>query len=280
MSANQRFSRYDITEERIAKRLREGRGKGRGSAYKPWIKVSDLSSRGLSSRVPGRSNGRLHHLLSSLELRAFLDFEFNRRIVDIREQFPLDRERTRKIAADLGFKHPRAPKTGVDIVMTTDFLLTYIAGEDRETQQAVSVKYIDEIKNERVRQKLEIERKYWEEGEATPFVTYTEEQSSVYREVNFRSLKANEKLEPIFVNGEDVTAKLIDALLASIKGLSSHLTYAQLWEHVALQEGVGQRYLPLLFYHLAARGVIEFDFDRRFDSSDSIGSLKIRRVFA
>lgn len=278
MTANNRFSRYDITEEIIQKRYREKRGKGRGRNYKPWIKVSDLSSLGLSCRVPGRRNGRIHHLLSSLELRAFLDFEFDRQIIDIREQYPLDRELTRKIALSLGFTHPRARKTGVDIVMTTDFLLTYIDEHDRQGEQAVSVKYLNEFDNKRVREKLEIERKYWNEERGVDFVIYTEEESSVYREVNYRSLKAHDALEPIIVNGKDVTTQLSNALIRAIETQPSHLTLSELWRGISHQENVEPRHLPALFYHLAAHDKIKFDVNRRFDSSNVIGSLTTKRV--
>lgn len=280
MPVNHRFSRYDITEEIIQKRYKERRGKGRGAAYKPWIKVSDLSSLGLSCRVPGRRNGRIHHLLSSLELRAFLDFEFDRQIIEIREQYPLERELTRKIALSLGFTHPRARKIGVDIVMTTDFLLTSIDAYDRVSEQAVSVKYINEFNSKRVREKFEIERKYWNEERGVDFVIYTEEESSVYREVNYRALKAHYTLEPIIVNGKNVTTQLSNALINAIETRPSHLTLSELWKGISHQENIEPRYLPALFYHLAAHDRIKFDVNRRFDSSNLIGSLEINGIIS
>ena len=66
--------------------------------------------------------GRIVHLLSDLEWRAFLVAEFMSSVIDIRENFPLDRVRTRKIAERLGLNHP-APYVD-DIVMTTDLYLT------------------------------------------------------------------------------------------------------------------------------------------------------------
>ena len=35
------------------RRLNEGRGNGRGKDYKPWLRVQDVPSQGLASRVPG-----------------------------------------------------------------------------------------------------------------------------------------------------------------------------------------------------------------------------------
>lgn len=279
MGRPSRFSRYDITEDRIAARIKEGRGTGRGSAYIPWIQASDISSHGLTSRVPGRLTGRIHHLLSSLELRAFLDFEFSGHAVDIREQFPLDRDETRRIADLLGFKHPRPPKTDVDIVMTTDFLLTISDGDGGTREEAVSVKYSDEFDRRRVRQKFEIERRYWELRDV-PFNIYTEEDSSVHREVNLRSLKAHEKLEPVVVEGRDRTADVTRALLRAIETAPKHLPISSLWQRVSASQRVPQSHLPNLFLHLAANGVIMFDLDRRFDVTEEVGSLAVRRLAA
>ena len=45
-------------------------------------------------------------LLSDLELAIFLLFEWNEKIVDIREQFPLRLEDTKIIASEAQIKHP------------------------------------------------------------------------------------------------------------------------------------------------------------------------------
>jgi hypothetical protein len=51
--------------------LRNGRGQGHLSAYKPWITVYDFPSNGKVARILGKKTNRVHHLLSSLETRAF-----------------------------------------------------------------------------------------------------------------------------------------------------------------------------------------------------------------
>ncbi len=79
------------SEEKIERLEREGRGKGAGADYRPWIQVSDFSSLGKSRRVFSRKTGRVHHLLSDIEWHMFLLLEFSPRVLDIREQFPLPR---------------------------------------------------------------------------------------------------------------------------------------------------------------------------------------------
>ena len=69
--------------------IKDGRGDGELSSYKPWLTVRDLSSLGRSHRVYDHKTKRTHHLLSNLELAIFLILEWNLLIQDMREQFPL-----------------------------------------------------------------------------------------------------------------------------------------------------------------------------------------------
>ena len=42
--------RYGFDEKKITAFLKEGRGQGSGSGYKPWLKVNDVPSMGRSHR--------------------------------------------------------------------------------------------------------------------------------------------------------------------------------------------------------------------------------------
>ncbi|MEW9502895.1 TnsA endonuclease N-terminal domain-containing protein [Jeotgalibacillus marinus] len=67
-----------------------------------------------------------------MEKHYFYISEFFNCIKDIREQFPLlPIEETIIIADELGIDHPKHPKTGEYIVMTTDFILTVENGNER-----------------------------------------------------------------------------------------------------------------------------------------------------
>lgn len=101
------------------------------------------------------------HLMSDLERNAVFELEW-RGALDIREQFPLDRERTRSIARELGVRHPRDPRSGVDIVMTTDVVVDLaIASGSRLVPHFV--KPAGELGKRRIQEKFEIERIYWEQ---------------------------------------------------------------------------------------------------------------------
>lgn len=146
-----------MTEAKITRFVKEGRGTGEGVNYKPWLTVHDLSSLGRTARMLGRRNRRIHHLFSDIERSAFLEYDWRDDVVDIREQFPLDRGCTRLIATEQGLRHPRDPGSRVDVVMTTDLLVTFRDGIVR----AVSCKPFNELRKPRTLEKLEIERRYW-----------------------------------------------------------------------------------------------------------------------
>lgn len=153
---------FKWSEDKIAQFEREGRGKGAGASYKPWIRVSDFPSKGKSRRMFSSKFGRFHELLSEGERNLFFLLEFCRDVTDIREQFPLDRDETRSIAARLNAKHPIYPGTRVTSVMTTDLLVKFSRnGEDY--LEAFSSKTAEDLENPHTLEKLEIERSYYED---------------------------------------------------------------------------------------------------------------------
>ncbi len=156
-----RPNRYSWSEKKIETFLRQGRGSGVGRDYRPWLNVTDVPSIGVSSQPYLASIGRRLQLLSDLESAAFLRLWWDPSVVDIREQYPLPRNETRDVAATIGARHPKYPRTSVDAVMTTDMLVTY-ATDGVTDFRAYSVKTIEDASRERTKEKLAIERLYWE----------------------------------------------------------------------------------------------------------------------
>ncbi len=136
----------------------EGRGQGTLSDYKPWITIHDIASKGVSSRTPGRTTGRIHHTLSRLETAFLYILDASPEVLDIREQYPLlPVTETVRIAEQAGIRHPRDNVSHYPYVMTTDFVITTETG-----LVARSIKQSSELDKPRVREKMEIERRYWE----------------------------------------------------------------------------------------------------------------------
>ena len=139
------------------KHVREGRGRGSGSGYQPWICVQDFASRGVVSRVKGYVTGRVHHLLSNNELAYFYILDRSELVTDIREQYPLsDLECAVEIAAKAGIKYPTDNTSGYPYILTCDFMIT-----TKEGLKARTIKLTSELNNARTLEKLEIERRYW-----------------------------------------------------------------------------------------------------------------------
>ena len=155
-----------ITE---AGKRREGRGKGHGANYKPWIKIREFNSAGTAANVVDWKHGRTTQLLSQGEEWYYYVLRWDDNVTDIREQFPLfEPEDTVRIADAFGFRHPKDRNT----TMTTDMLVDYADGH----QEAVSIKdsrkdvdyklaktEFEMNRAMRTAEKLLIEKKYWAE---------------------------------------------------------------------------------------------------------------------
>ncbi len=155
-------SRYDWTQAKFERYVKEGRGKGRGKDYKPWITIQDFPSVGRASRAPGWKSDRPHHLMSDWESRLFYIFEWSKEVQDIREQYPLlDLDLAMEIAKEMEIKYPVNRKNNTPYVLTTDFMLT-VEQDNKSVQIARTFKTTKELGKKRTIEKLELERRYWQ----------------------------------------------------------------------------------------------------------------------
>jgi len=170
VARKKRVGKYQQDKRKYDKWVKEGRGQGIGELYIPWLYIWDLPSLGLSIRVPSLKSGRFVHLFSLLEFANFLLFESHPNVVDIREQFPLDVEITRKIADQNNWPHSRA--IDCDMVMTTDLVVDFI--NMPYPRMAVQVKPSELIdRNSLTKRNLSIESLYWD-IKKTKFEVFTE----------------------------------------------------------------------------------------------------------
>lgn len=147
---------------KIQRFIKEGRGQGTGSNYIPWIKTSDYSSKGRSTRIHGIKTQRIHHLHSDNQLNAFLMFEYSDRVIDIRESYPLlDVMEVISNKEVLRFDK-FSDDAGNPLVICTNFLLTIRGESGEEKLVARTIKNTSELTRRITVEKLEIERRYWE----------------------------------------------------------------------------------------------------------------------
>jgi len=157
-----------LDQKSIDALIREGRGKGHGSDYKPWIFAQSVSVNSHKHRWLGKTTGREHHFLSNLEHEIGSICDWSEEVTDIREQFPLlPITETIEIASDLGIAHPSMRKKHQKvkyIVMTTDLVLD-VRKDQSTILVARAIKPHGKLSDSRTLQKLEIERRYWERRE-------------------------------------------------------------------------------------------------------------------
>lgn len=153
------MAKYYINREKY---IKEGRGIGILEDYKPWLDIRSFPSKGRVTRIKGIKTGRIHTLMSDLELKYFYILEWLDNVVDIREQFPLlDTHMTFDIANKKGIKHPINTVDRTLNVFTTDFMITKKIG-DNEVLIARTIKYAEDLDKPRTIELFEIEKEYWE----------------------------------------------------------------------------------------------------------------------
>lgn len=268
---------------KIEKWIKEGRGSGIGSEYKPWLKIQDVSSLGRSTRLKGIKTNRQHEFLSDLERNYFYITEYSDLVFDIREQFPLlPLEETIVIADELGIKHPTNPKTGEPIVMTTDFLLTINKGKG-VLEVARTIKMKDELLKENVLKKFEIEREYWLRKDIDwGIVTEEEIPKTMARNISYIHDYYDIRDYDVFreMNGqhiEDLSISLMQRLLGINESIRKITNEFDSDTHLPFGSGV------TLFYHLLARKIIIIDMIESIDlekpiTIKSIDESKLKKV--
>jgi hypothetical protein len=261
-----------IIEEDIERRISQGFGQGSGAAYMPWIRKHDFGSKGVAKELLGIKIPRSHHLLSKMEYKAFLLFEYLGHVTDIREQFPLlDRDLVVKIAKQMGCRLPRYPLTGTIYVMSTDFLLTILTPTGLGLI-AYAVKPSSELERLRVKQLLEIERRYWMIFNIEHFVI-TEKQLNRYCFQNLRWLRQRARQDE-----QTSQAELNEAFLAKLACAQwSDVSLKRLLQQIALDLGIAYESSVALFKFNTWHGKIQVDLYSRIELFTPLPILKVVR---
>jgi len=242
------------------KYLREGRGQGVGANYNPWIHVQDFPSLGMVSRVSGTTTGRIHQLMSNLELSLFYLLDWSDDILDIREQYPLvDLSQAIEIAEKANISYPYDSQSGFPYVLTSDFYL-----ETKQGTAVMSVKPSSELGKPRVREKLEIERRYWI-MRGVQWSIMTENEINRTKASNIEWL-AQAKDLTVFGLSKSMRDKCCEYFLESYYASCHHL--AVLFETVEIAFGLITGMGLNIYKHLAYWKQIAFNTDDRVDLTE------------
>lgn len=259
----------------IEKMIKEGRGTGKGSEYKPWLRIQDVPSLGRASRLKGIKTGRQHEFLSDMERNYFYILEYSDLIKDIREQYPLlPVEATVLIAKELGIEHPKNPETGELVVMTTDFLVT-INRYNKSCEVARTVKPKDELLNKRILEKFEIERVYWER-KGIDWGIVTEEEIDKTAASNISMVHGYNKLSEID-SFKDMRAEEIKDLIYEFarriidNPKSMRHICREFDEELCLEKGSSL----CIFKYLIINKIIKIDMTEKIDVNKNIKGIKM-----
>lgn len=115
-------------------------------------------------------------------MAVFLILEWQLDVVEIREQFPLQRELTLELASECGIRHPAV--AGVEQVLSSDFLVNSTRKDIPKF--ALQAKHSEDLIKPRVMEKLELERRYWEHKDVPWFlITEKEIPASVFQNIKW-----------------------------------------------------------------------------------------------
>lgn len=256
--------RTDWTETKIARYIKEGRGQGELALYKPWLTIQDVPSSGRVHRTIGWKTEREHHFLSDLEYNYFCLCDWADNVIDIREQFPLDRGVTIAIAQECGIKHSVDIKTKTPIVMTTDFFLTVREGKQL-IYKARTLKLSKDLNNKRIIEKFEIERLYWER-QGVDWSIVTEQEIPADLVNNLKYIKQSYDLE------ETALAQLFLTEWNRFEGnLLPNLTDFD--KAYNFEQGTALS----LYKHTLAKKILVVDMTKKIDINEDVQNIKIQK---
>ena len=241
--------------ESVYKRyIREGRGRGCGSDYRPWLTVRDFPSLGMASRIKGQTTGRVYHMMSNLETNLFYLLDWSDEVLDIREQYPLsDLCGAIEIAEKAQIRYPYDARSGFPYVMTSDFYVDTINGS-----VVLSVKPSSELEKLRVREKLEIERRYWN-ARNVKWELVTEREINFVKSRNIEWLAQASDLTQFDLSSE-LQEMCKDYFLSSYTSSSdiTNALFEDLEARYGLPAGIGFN----IYKHLAFHKIVDINVDQ------------------
>ena len=263
-------------ENKLKRWIQEGRGQGEGENYKPWLTIQDFPSMGRVTRVFGWTTNRIHHFFSDTQLKYFYLLDWEERVIDIREHYPLiDLEVVLKNTSDLKLDKFIDKKTKEPYILTTTFLITLLNPDGQKSFAARSIKYASELSKKTTIEKLEIERRYWTaKGINWGIVTN--------KDINDTRVKNIEWIHSAMTsdgcNGlsreefDDLLNGLLYRLIDNQQNIREIISRFE--KDYSLDAGAGL----LLFKHLIAGKRIALDMDKPINLNESGSSLRLPEI--
>ena len=244
-----------------------------GKDYIPYTKTNTFSSKGRATRIMGIKTGRIHHLQSDNQYRAFMYFEWSDRVIDIRESYPLlDIMEVIDDKKDLRFDRFKDKEKDKQFILTTNFLLTVDMGERELEYVARTVKNTSELSRTITAEKLEIERRYWAaKGIEWRLITEKELDKQYVKNVEFtrETLLQNQyRREDLQDMGEDMILVLMNSTDCPLRQVIKDYETVK-----GLDEGTGM----FVFRYLIAMKKIQINMFKKLDMNKKVSEVLIWR---
>jgi hypothetical protein len=268
----------DWTEAKLKRFLAEGRGQGKNELYRPWLMVSDLPSRGRSTRIFSRIANRVVHLLTDSQLRYFYLLEWNHdgNLIDINEQYPLlDMESIIDQLDEPLVNRLKDRNTNLPHIMITTFLVTAINKQGKEYQFARTIKDTGELEKKATIERLELQRLFWK-SRNIDFGIVTPNEISIQRSKNIEWVLPALNIEDYGLKETEMTHyadELLDGISSTDNPLNSVLTSFD--RHMKVEVGTG---LLVFRYLIASRRIqINMDMEIKLDKTPSEIGVIVQR---
>ena len=263
-------------ENKLKRWIQEGRGQGEGKEYKPWLTIQDYPSMGRATRIFGWTTQRIHHFFSDSQLKYFYLLDWEEKVVDIREHYPLlDLETVLEDTADLKLDKFIDKKTKEPYILTTTFLITLLNPDGQKSFAARSIKYASELSKKTTIEKLEIERRYWT-AKGINWGIVTNKDINDVRAKNIEWIHSAMTSDDCNGLSRDEFDDLLDGLLYRLIDNQQNIReiISRFEKDYSLDAGAGL----LLFKHLIAGKKIALDMDKPINLNESGSSLRLPEI--
>lgn len=263
-------------ENKLKRWIQEGRGQGEGKEYKPWLTIQDYPSMGRATRIFGWTTQRIHHFFSDSQLKYFYLLDWEEKVVDIREHYPLlDMETVLEDTADLKLDKFIDKKTKEPYILTTTFLITLLNPDGQKSFAARSIKYASELSKKTTIEKLEIERRYWT-AKGINWGIVTNKDINDVRAKNIEWIHSAMTSDDCNGLSRDEFDDLLDGLLYRLIDNQQNIReiISRFEKDYSLDAGAGL----LLFKHLIAGKRIALDMDKPINLNESGSSLRLPEI--
>ncbi|WP_191559394.1 TnsA endonuclease C-terminal domain-containing protein [Metabacillus idriensis] len=264
----------DWNDSTIKRFLKEGRGQGEGSAYKPWLQVQDIASQGRSTRLFCHKSQRVIHLLSDMQLYYYYLLSFDSHVTDLREQYPLLDFYELNIPIDQGLeKKLLNTKTKVPHVFTISFLITRVDQNNNPFYEARVIKTSSELEKKATIERLELQRRYFEKKNIDfGIVTEKEINKQVARNIGWVLTAYDLQDYPeLMGNLELLKVDMLNLLYSNAKKTFQSI-FSRLERLYQLNEGMGL----ILFKHLVATKQITMNMNQKIELTKKVETYDVQ----